>query len=130
MSNLQNVGLYFVTSALLLVIAVCLFNLLTRYKVWEEIQKGNMAVGLASGGMILGMARIIQVAINTNHSIEAALKWGALGMVMLILTYWIFEWVTPKLNVNEEIQKGNRAVGVISLVFSLAISMIISACIA
>jgi putative membrane protein len=33
------------------------------------------------------------------------------GYVCLFLTYWIFEWVTPKLKISESLLNGNVAVG-------------------
>ncbi|MFZ5592159.1 MAG: DUF350 domain-containing protein [Bacillota bacterium] len=48
-------------------------------------------------------------------------------MVLLLLVYPVFEWLTPRLNVNREIARGNVAVGALSMVFSLSVSFIIGA---
>lgn len=41
---------YFSVVVLCLVVSMALFEVVTKYKNWEEIKKGNVAVALATGG--------------------------------------------------------------------------------
>jgi putative membrane protein len=131
MSGFLNVGLYFLITLVFVVVTVFIFSLLVRirYNVWREIEKGNMAVSLSTGGIVLGIAVIMHSAILINNTITAVLTWGGLGTVILIATFFVFELLTLKLNVMEEISKDNRAVGFISFIFSIAMSYVIAACI-
>lgn len=127
LADLGNAGLFFAAAAVVVVIAVFIFDLVVKYKLWEEIAKGNMAVALSTAGIVFGEANIMHFAISSNDSILDTLKWGGIGAVALLLVYFAFELLTPKLNVTEEIAKGNKAVGFISLTFSVALSFVIGA---
>ena len=120
-----NAGIYFLMTSVIILIAIFLFDLITKYKVWDEIAKGNVSVALATGGIVVGIANILKCAILTNENLIDTIIWGGIGSVVLLLVYLAFELLTPKLNVTEEIGKGNVAVGILSLVFSLAFSLII-----
>lgn len=123
----MNAGLYFVVTSIIVIAAILLFDIATRYKVWKEINSGNMAVAFSTGGIVFGVANIMKSAIMVNDSLLDTVVWGGVGTLVLILVYLAFEILTPKLNVSEEIEKGNKAVGFISLVFSVAFSFIIAA---
>jgi len=120
-----NAGIYFLMTSVIILIAIFLFDLITKYKVWDEIAKGNVSVALATGGIVVGIANILKCAILTNEKLIDTIIWGGIGSVVLLLVYLAFELLTPKLNVTEEIGKGNVAVGILSFVFSLAFSLII-----
>jgi len=49
---------YFSVVVLCLVVSMALFEVVTKYKNWEEIKNGNIAVALATGGKILGICNI------------------------------------------------------------------------
>ena len=117
-------------SALIVLLTVFLFTKLTRYNDWAEIARGNVAAAVALGGKVLGAANIMRVAVHTNSGVLDTVLWGLAGMVLLLLTYLAFEWLTPHLDVNGEIAGGNVAVGVLSASFSLALSILVGASIA
>jgi putative membrane protein len=58
-------------------------------------------------------------------SLLAAATFGLLGIAMLALGFKVFEWITPKLNVEEELTKGNMAVGVMVGALLIGISLIV-----
>lgn len=127
MNGILNAGIFFAASSVVVLAAILIFDLLVRYKVWQEINNGNMAVALATGGVILGIANIMRDAITSNDNLLQTVLWGGIGIIALLVVYFVFELITPKLNVTKEIEKGNTAVGFISFVFSLAFSFIIGA---
>lgn len=47
------------------VVFLAVFELVTKYKNWEEIRKGNIAVAMATGGKIL----VLQISSGTRLSI-------------------------------------------------------------
>lgn len=46
---------------------------------------------------------------------------------MLLLAYFLFEFMTPVFRIDDEIQRDNRAVGLIALIISVSISYVIGA---
>jgi putative membrane protein len=110
-------------------IGMVVFNWMTPFNDMDELKKGNTAVGLALGGKFLATAIILGVAAYTNTSIWFMILWFAVGYLILVAAYWIFELVTPDIKISEHLQKGNVAVGVLlCLVFigtSIAISSLI-----
>jgi len=112
---------------LCLVVFLAIFEMVTKYKNWEEIKKGNVAVALATGGKILGVANIFRCTIEQNNSLLSMIGWGIYGFLLLVVGYFIFEFLTPKFKIDEEIQNDNRAVGLISMVISIGLSIVIGA---
>ncbi|MHB8170807.1 MAG: DUF350 domain-containing protein [Thermincolia bacterium] len=122
-----SVLVYFLAVSVIILAATFLFNLVVRYKVWDEIHRGNLAVALSTGGLVLGVANIMHFAIRTNDNLVSTLIWGGFGTILLLAVYLAFELLTPNLPVSEEIVKGNKAVGMISFFYSLAFSFVIGA---
>jgi putative membrane protein len=110
-----------------LIIALAVFEWVTRYKTWEQIQQGNLSVALATAGKIFGVANVFRHSIMVNDSVLAMLGWGAYGFILLIFVYFIFEFLTPRFKVDEELAKNNKAVGLLSFILSVALSYIIGA---
>ncbi|MDF2790501.1 MAG: hypothetical protein K0S80_3602 [Neobacillus sp.] len=112
---------------LCVIVFLAIFELVTKYKNWEEIQKGNIAVAMATGGKIFGIANIFRYSIEQNDSLVTMIGWGVFGFVLLLVGYFIFEFLTPKFNIDREIQNDNRAVGFIAMILSIGLSFVIGA---
>lgn len=109
------------------VVFLALFELVTSYKNWDEIKKGNFAVALATGGKLFGIATIFRFSIERNDTIIQSIGWGVFGYILLLLSYFIFEFLTPKIKIDEEIGNDNRAVGFISMLISVGMAFVIGA---
>lgn len=118
---------YFSVVVLCLVVSMVLFELVTKYNNWKEIREGNVAVALATGGKIFGVTNIFHYSIMQSNSLFEMLGWGLYGFALLIFAYLLFEFLTPKFKVDEELENGNRAVGLISMVISIGLSFVIGA---
>ncbi|MEG9297066.1 DUF350 domain-containing protein [Mangrovibacillus sp. Mu-81] len=123
---IQTAGNYSVV-ILCLILFLTVFELVTKYKNWEEIKKGNLAVAMATGGKIFGIANIFRYSIQQNETILTTIGWGVFGFILLLIGYFIYEFLTPKFKIDEEIANDNRAVGFISLVISVGLSFVIGA---
>ncbi|MBD7962558.1 MAG: DUF350 domain-containing protein [Bacillota bacterium] len=110
---------------LCLVVFLAVFELVTRYKNWVEIKKGNFSVAMATGGKIFGIANIFRYSIAQNDSILMMITWSAYGFILLLIGYFIFEFLTPKFQIDKEIENDNRAVGFISMIISIGLSFVI-----
>jgi putative membrane protein len=118
---------YFSVVVLCLIVSMVIFELVTKYQNWEEIRKGNVAVALATGGKIFGVCNIFRYSIERHNSLPEMLAWGLYGFVLLIFAYLLFEFLTPKFNIDKEIENDNRSVGFISLTISVGLSFVIGA---
>lgn len=112
---------------LCIIVFMAVFELVTKYRNWEEIKNGNVAVALATGGKIVGVANVFRFSIQQHDSLFQMIGWGVFGFILLLVGYFIFEFLTPKFNIDEEIQNDNRAVGLISLMISVGLSFVIGA---
>lgn len=118
---------YYSVVILCMIVFLVIFELVTKYKNWEEIKKGNLAVAMATGGKIFGVANVFRHSIMQHDTLLTMIGWGIYGFVLLLAGYFIFEFLTPKFNIDEELQKDNRAVGLIAMVISVGLSYVIGA---
>lgn len=110
-----------------LIVFLAIFELVTKYKDWEEIKQGNLSVAMATGGKIFGICNLFRFAILNNDSVLHSLIWAGYGFVLLLVAYFIFEFLTPYFKIDEQIKQDNRAVGFLSMVISVSISYVIGA---
>ena len=80
---------------------------------------------MATGGKIFGIANIFRFSILNHDSLFMMIGWGFFGFLLLLTGYYIFEFLTPRFNVDEELKKDNRAVGLIAI--SIGLSYVIGA---
>ena len=122
----QTAGYYSVV-ILCMIVFLAVFELVTKYRNWEEIKNGNVAVAMATGGKIFGIANIFRHSILHNDTLFTMISWGVFGFFLLLIGYFIFEFLTPKFKIDEEIENNNKAVGFMSMVISIGLSYIIGA---
>jgi len=118
---------YVSVAVLSLIVFLSIFELVTRYRCWHEIKKGNLAVAMATGGKIFGICNIFRFSISINSSIYEQLLWGVYGFIILIVAYFLFEFMTPIFKIDKELENDNRAIGFIAMVISISLSYVIGA---
>ncbi|WP_078547662.1 DUF350 domain-containing protein [Litchfieldia alkalitelluris] len=120
--------LYFVIGIIIVIIGLVIFEALTKkYSDWEEIKNGNQAVALSIIGKIIGICIILSFSIYHSSQILDTLIWGIVGIVLQMATYLVFEFATRKFSVEEQLLKGNIAVGIISFGVSVGMAFVIGA---
>lgn len=102
------------------------FSLMTPYNDMEEINRGNVAVGITMGGKFIATATVLAIAAYTNSSIWHMSLWFAVGYVCLIATYWVFDWLTPGFRLSKQLEEGNVAVGTMLACVYIGIALAIS----
>lgn len=125
----QPLGLmlgYFSVAVLELIVFLSCFELLARYRCWQEIKRGNMAASLATGGKIFGLSNIIRYAAD-HPTIYDFMIWSFVGAGLLLAAYVLFEFLTPVFKIDEEIANGNTSVGFMALAVSVSVSFLIGA---
>jgi putative membrane protein len=118
---------FFSVAVLALIVFLAIFELVTKYKDWDEIRRGNLAVAMATGGKIFGICNLFRFAILNNDTLMQSLIWASYGFVLLLVAYFIFEFLTPYFKIDEQIKQDNRAVGFISMMISISISYVVGA---
>lgn len=122
-----QIAAYYSVVILCTIVFLAIFELVTKYRNWEEIKNGNLAVAMATGGKVFGIANIFRSTIEEHTSLTSMIGWGIYGFFLLLAGYFIFEFLTPKFKIDEEIQNDNRAVGFISMMISIGLSYVIGA---
>lgn len=59
----------------------------------------------------------------------AAAAFGLLGIALLMLGFKVFERITPKLDVEQKLQEGSIAVGIVTGALLIAIAIVVAAAI-
>lgn len=121
---------YFLLAIGVILVGLIIFELLTKkYKDWDEIKNGNHAVALSIGGKIVGISIILTFAVyNSGYAqIIDTIVWGGYGVLLQLLAYVLFELLTRKFSVQEQLQKGNISVGIISFCVSVGLAFVIGA---
>lgn len=127
-------------------VGLSIFGMLTKgIDEWDEVKKGNIAVGLLMLGIVISMATVVSPGVLSITSIikpginfELMAVSVVIGLINLILTvivaiiamyfaYGTFERVSGRLNGRKHLQKGNIAVGLILAGVFVCISTVISA---
>ncbi|SEN78152.1 DUF350 domain-containing protein [Paenibacillus sp. OV219] len=131
LSNTFAASLAYVSVAVLaLLVFLFFFEFVTKYKCWQEIKRGNMAVAMATGGKIFGICNLFRFSIEANETVYQSIVWATFGFALLIAAYFLFEFLTPVFRIDDEIQKDNKAVGFIAMIISISLSYVIGATIA
>ncbi len=120
--------IYFFVSIAIVLVGLVIFELLTqKYKDWDEVLKGNHAVALSIGGKIVGICIVLAFSIYNSADVVETLIWGAVGIVLQMIAYLLFQLFTRTFSVEEQLQKGNIAVGIISMSVSIGLGFVIGA---
>ncbi|MBM7580367.1 DUF350 domain-containing protein [Jeotgalibacillus terrae] len=120
--------MYFAIAIVVILVGLAVFELITtKYKDWDEILAGNKAVALSISGKIIGISIILAFAIYHSFAVWETLIWGGLGVVLQMIGYLLFELFTRKFSVEEQLHKGNLAVGIISFGVSVGLAFVIGA---
>lgn len=136
--NLINFLRYLGVTIPLMVFSVMLFSFTTPYKEFEIMSFGNdlenpmkvaaaKAVAFDIGGKVLGLAILLASAIYHSVGLWDLTLWTLTGTVALIIVYWLFELLTPKIKIRYEIPNGNVAVGIFSFCLSISTGILMAA---
>ncbi|MGL4737149.1 MAG: DUF350 domain-containing protein [Cellulosilyticaceae bacterium] len=64
------------------------------------------------------------------EGVVLSIVYGVIGLAFLICGYFLFDKVLKALDFNEELKKGNKAVGIVIAGFMIAIAIIIGGVVA
>jgi len=124
-------------------LGILLFNRATRdLDEWAELRRGNAAMGLVLGSIILGIALILRPALTVPAMADTGTKLYPvyalfiqaaailLGLVLalsaIIFAVGLFDRLTGQIDELAELQKGNIAVAAVMVGVILAVSLLMS----
>ena len=136
-SSFVNFLIYLVVSVPLLLIGIKIFMWQTPYNEMQVIKEAascdtdikdeaGIAVAHSLGGKVGGQALVMASAVFHSVSVLDLVIWGVIGIIFQVLVYYVFEKLTP-FKVDEEVGKGNIAVGIFSARLSFATGLILAA---
>jgi len=60
------------------------------------------------------------------EALWAAAAFGALGLILLILGFKLFDWLTPKLDIEKELSEKNMAVAIVLIGLFASIGFVVA----
>lgn len=125
-------------------ISLKLFDKFTRkLDEWKEIKKGNLAVGVLLGGIILSIAIVIEGGVSNitapfvpGANTSIVLIGFVIGLINLIISIVaaiiavyvainVLDWITTDIDEMGELKKGNVAVAVMMVAVLIGVSFVI-----
>jgi uncharacterized membrane protein YjfL (UPF0719 family) len=95
---------------LLAIVARYLFDWITPFSLRDASAQKNAAVGRVLRGLYLGLAIILVAAMYSTHSILTALRDGAIGIVLMLVMFKIYDLVDRR-DFARELADGNAMLG-------------------
>ena len=95
---------------LLAIVARYLFDWITPFTLRDASAQKNAAVGRVLRGLYLGLAIILAAAMYWTHSIVTALRDGAIGIVLMLLMFKVYDLIDRR-DFARELADGNAMLG-------------------
>jgi uncharacterized membrane protein YjfL (UPF0719 family) len=113
--DLWFIGVYGIISLVLLNLSVIINDkiILRKFSVKKEIVVDrNAGTGVLEGAGAVATGLIIMGSVyGEGGGIDTMLIYWVIGQVLLILTSFVYNWITP-FDIHEEVEKDNVAVGI------------------
>ena len=117
---------YFAVAVILVLIFVRLYTWMTPHEELALIRANNSSAALAFGGAIIGFALPLSSAITHSQSLLDCAVWGALALVVQILTFAVLRMTLSQL--SGRIANGEMATGIFAAAIAIAVGLINAAC--
>ncbi len=114
--------LHFATTLALLGAGVLLYMAITPFRERQLIREGNMAAGLMTLGIFLGLAIPLAATLATSAVWLDVVLWGAVAVILQIVTFLIATLVLPGL--RHLIEAGNTAAALAMVGVQLGVALL------
>jgi len=129
-SDLARLAVWTLSGAVLLTLLMVIDSLFTKYKDFQEIRRGNLAVTIRLVMKIFAQALILKYVLEGSSSIVSAWIVSFISFVILLALESLVEFVLKKwgdLNLDEGTERGNVAHGLFAGTLHVIGAMIITA---
>jgi uncharacterized membrane protein YjfL (UPF0719 family) len=118
-----------------LVVAAVVYNGVTSFDLHAEIERDNVAVGVAFGGMLIALGNVLRLGlegdfISWTENLTGFAQWTAVGLVVLPLVRILTDrLLVPGVKLNDELvnqEHPNLGAGLLEAFSYVAASMLIS----
>lgn len=117
---------YFALAVVLLLIFIRLYTWVTPHDEFALIRANNPAAAIAFAGALVGFAWPLASAITNSMSLLDCAIWGAVALVVQVLTFLISSAALKQL--PNRITQGELAAGIFSAGCSVTVGMLNAAC--
>lgn len=115
-----------VSGLILMFVGLLVFDWLVPFKLFQEIEQGNEAVGWMAAGFLISTGIVLADAFRNNAGWLQGVAYAVLGILLNYLGYFAWEIATPRWSLNGAIAKGSKAVGLACFGIFVAVGLIIS----
>ncbi len=126
--DLWNIIVYGLLAVILLNLSwyICDLFILRGFKASDEIIRDrNQGAGALAGAAMVASGFILFGSIQgEGGGVFTAIIFWALGQFLLVMSSWLYEWITPY-SVRDEMEKDNVAVGVAAAGAMVAMGMVV-----
>ena len=113
-----------------------LFDLIVPYDFQGDIAKGNKAAAWVCAGIYVGIGYLLRAVIadygeavsyQLLDSVLYTCMWAGIALVLLLVAYFALDGVLfRKINFNDEVKRGNEAVGIVVFGILVGLAFVIS----
>lgn len=121
----QNL-LYTFSGLLLMFLGLVLFDIVTPYKIFDEVRGGNKAVAWAAAGFLISTGIVLGAAFRSHLLWMNAMAMATIGVVLNILGYYTWELMTPRWSLNRAIKGGTETAGIVCCGIFVALGLIVA----
>lgn len=137
--DILDVAIYSVLGIILMMLGNFLIDLIIPCSFPEEIKKGNKAIGFVSAGINIGVGLLLRAAISSPQTVATVAKetlvggiissiiYFVIGIIFFMLGYLVKRLLDKKqYNINDEIDNGNTAAGIMVAGIFIGLAIVIS----
>lgn len=117
---------YFAVAIILVLVFVRIYTWVTPQDELALIRANNASASLAFGGALIGFALPLSSAITNSMSLLDCVLWGAVALVVQVLTFLALRVVIKQL--PERITEGEIATGILSAATAISVGILNAAC--
>jgi putative membrane protein len=126
LANLGNYLVYFVSTLVLLLVAVTIYVKVLPYDEVALIRRGNVAAAIALAGTLIGYAAVVWSATAHGSNLFETAVWSGVALVSQIIAFEIVHLVFRDFKAGME--KDEIGYGVALGAFSVAVGIINAGC--
>jgi putative membrane protein len=109
----------------ILVAGASIYALVTPHREIQLIREGNAAAALSFGGVLVGIALPLALALAASTSVVEILLWGVTTIVIQLALFWLVDLLLRGL--PERIKRGEVAAAALLVGAKLAVAAILAA---